>query len=144
MCDPWDSPGKEKMKFLFLLPFGRVVRNRTFIYKGLTYMQYYFKRFFVLHSSEVIFSFLIISIRFVEIFLTLSMKTVQVHLIIGTKAIYNSKFNIQSIREILWRKFKKKQLLPTPRNPLFSYRIPSPLRAYLLFVWKRINKTSHI
>ena len=54
---------------------GRVVRNRTFIYKGLTvtwffshptlkacnspYMQYYFKQFFVLHSSEVIFLFLI-------------------------------------------------------------------------------------
>ena len=51
------------------------VRNRTFICKGLTvtrffshptlkacdspYMQYYFKRFFVLHSSEVIFLFLI-------------------------------------------------------------------------------------
>ena len=113
MCDPWDSQGKEKMKFLFLLPFGRVVRNRTFIYKGLTYMQYYFKRFFVLHSSEVIFSFLIISISFVEIFLKLPMQTVQVHLIIGTKAIYNSKFNIQSIREILWRKLKKK----TPTHP---------------------------
>ena len=54
---------------------GRIVRNRTFIYKGLTvtlcfrhsnlkacsslYMQYYFKRFFVVRSSEVIFSFLI-------------------------------------------------------------------------------------
>ena len=54
---------------------GRVVKNRTLICKGLTvtwffsnpnlkacnspYMQYYFKRFFVLHSLEVIFSFLI-------------------------------------------------------------------------------------
>ena len=53
----------------------RVVRNRTFIYDGFhrdmmfshptlkacnsPYIQYYFKRFFVLHSSEVIFSFLI-------------------------------------------------------------------------------------
>ena len=54
---------------------GRVVRNRTFIHNGLTMtwffrhptlkacnspcIQYYFKRFFVLHSSKVIFSFLI-------------------------------------------------------------------------------------
>ena len=70
--------GMKKCNFIYIafaLKVGRVVRNKTFVYKGLTmtwlvshptlkacnspYMQYYFNRFFVLHFLEVIFSFLI-------------------------------------------------------------------------------------
>ena len=40
-----------------MLPLGKVKASNS------PYMQYYFKRFFVLHSSEVMFSFLIKKVK---------------------------------------------------------------------------------
>ena len=62
---------------------------------------------------------------------------------ISSLVIYNSKFKHQSIRETLCRKLKKKPAHPTQPFILTSNPSP-PLRAYLLCVWKRMNKTSHI
>ena len=53
---------KTKKPFEIILHVGRVTSLQSWVAKkayNSPYMQYYFKRFFVLHSSKVIFSFLI-------------------------------------------------------------------------------------
>ena len=52
---------------------------------------------------------------------------------ISSLVIYSSKFKHQSIRETLWRKLKT--FLPTPRNPLFSHRMPPHPSEHISFVY---------
>ena len=98
------------------------------------YMQYYLKRFFVLHSSEVIFSFLIkksrqkaieIEVAFfsfsweshgshielVEIFLKLSVKTVQLHLIVWMTLMPSEQFTTRRGIHSFYEKLVHKELV---------------------------------